>query len=326
MGLWKRTSRAGGQRRRIGVEIMKGERIILAGGSGFVGTHLSRELQRQGAEVVVLSRQPSCKKDGVDCLQWDGRNFGAWADGLDGSLAVINLAGRSVNCRHTARNRREIIESRVDSVRVLGQAVVRCVKPPRVFVQAAGQAIYGDFGEGCCDESCVAGEGFLVETCRLWEGEFNNLQIPGVRRALLRIGFVLGREDGAFPVLSKLTRWGLGGPAGTGRQSVNWIHATDLTNIFLSAIQRENFEGAYNACGPNPVSNAEFMRELRRALHRPWSPPAPAWAVRAGAWLMRSDGRLALTGRCCVPKRLLDQGFKFVFPDLAGAFADLCGK
>lgn len=304
---------------------MKGERIILAGGTGFVGTVLSRRLLDEGADVVVLGRRATAQSGRLKSIQWDGRTMGPWAESLNGSLAIVNLAGRSVNCHHTPENRREITESRVNAVKVLAAAVGGCAQPPRVFVQAGAQGIYGDFGEGCCDESCPPGKGFLTETCRLWEEAFNESPMPKTRRVLLRIGFVMGREGGAFPALRKITRWGLGGTVGEGRQSVNWIHSADLTSMIFAAIQREDLQGVYNACGPNPLSNAEFMRELRRALHRPWSPPAPAWAVRMGAWLMGTDGRLALTGRCCVPKRLLDQGFTFAFPQLRAALADLCG-
>ncbi len=304
---------------------MNGERIILAGGSGFVGTLLARELEAQGAEVVILSRQAAARRGRITQLAWDGRTVGSWAQSLSGAAAVVNLTGKNVNCRATPGNRRAIVESRVNSVKAVAAAIAQCAEPPRVFIQAGGQAIYGDFGEGCCDETCPAGEGFLVETCRLWEGAFNEVALPKTRRVLLRIGFVLGREGGALPVLAKVAKWGLGGRAGNGRQWINWIHARDLTEIFLSAIRREEFQGVCNASGPNPATNAAFMRELRRALHRPWSPPAPAWAVRAGAWLMGSDGRLALTGRCCVPKRLTDAGFKFAFSDLRKALTDLCG-
>ncbi len=305
---------------------MNGNRIILAGGSGFIGTLLTRKLVEQGASVVILGRGKPCVAVGTTHVQWDGRTLGKWAELLNGAHAVVNLAGRNVNCRHTSEHVREIIESRVNAVDVLAQAVAGCVQPPRVFVQAAAQAIYGDFGRGCCDETCPPGEGFLVETCRLWEGAFDGALLPGVRRVLLRIGFVLGNEGGALPLLTGLTRWGLGGTAGNGRQSVNWIHQTDLTNIFLAAIHREDMQGIYNTCGPNPTNNADFMRELRRVLHRPWSPPAPAFAVRLGAWLMGTEGRLALTGRCCVPKRLLEQDFTFTFPKLAAALNNLCGK
>jgi uncharacterized protein (TIGR01777 family) len=214
----------------------------------------------------------------------------------------------------------------VNSVRALGEAFRRCTKPPQVFVQAAGQGIYGDFGENPCDENSPPTEGFLVETCRLWEGAFNESPTPATRRVLMRIGFVLGAEGGGLRPLTALIRCGLGGTVGSGRQWVNWIHSDDMTRIFVAAIEREDFEGIYNASAPNPVTNAEFMRELRRVLHRPWSPPAPAWAVRCGAWLMGTDGRLALTGRCCLPKRLLNQRFEFSFPKLAPALADLARK
>jgi uncharacterized protein (TIGR01777 family) len=312
------------------------ERIILAGGSGFFGTILARDLNARGYEVIVLSRSPTrsdaqfrnvpaTRHPSPVTDHWDGRTLGAWADHLNGACAVINLAGRSVNCRHTAENRREINESRVNSVSVIAEAIRRCARPPPVWVQAAGQGIYGDEGEGCCDEDTPPGEGFLVETCRLWESAFNESSTPGTRRVLLRIGFALGADGGALKTLAGIAKWGLGGTVGGGRQPINWIHGADLSRVFLSAIERPGWRGVFNASGPNPATNAEFMRELRGALRRPWSPPAPAWAVRIGAWLMGSDGRLALTGRPCVPKRLLEQGFEFDFPELSGALKYIYG-
>jgi uncharacterized protein (TIGR01777 family) len=304
---------------------MKGRKIILAGGSGFIGSLLARRFSGLGARVVVLTRSSAVDGAGVESLQWDGCSVGAWRNAVDGAEAVINLAGRSVNCRYTSENMRQIIDSRVNAARALGQAVSDSAVPPRAFIQAAGQAIYGDFGAGCCDEQSPPGEGFLVETCRLWEGELARYPMPGTRRVVLRIGFVLGTEGGALPTLARLAKWGLGGAAGNGRQMINWIHANDLVEMIVRVVADGKFEGTYNACGPNPVSNAEFMKTLRQTLHRPWSPPAPALAVRAGAWLMGSNGRLALTGRCCVPKRLLEQGFTFAFTDLRAALEDLCG-
>jgi uncharacterized protein (TIGR01777 family) len=149
---------------------------------------------------------------------------------------------------------------------------------------------------------------------------------PRTRHVLLRIGFVLGIEGGALQVLARLTKWGLGGTAGSGRQFVNWIHVSDLCRVFLAALEDEAMQGVFNASGPQPVTNAEFMRELRKVLHRPWSPPAPAWMVRLGAWLMGSEGRLALTGRCCIPARLLERGFKFEFSELVGALNSFYGE
>jgi len=211
----------------------------------------------------------------------------------------------------------------VDSVKVIGEAIRRCAQPPGVLVQAAGQAIYGDEGESRCDETTPAGEGFLVETSLLWEKAFNESPTPSTRRVLVRIGFVLSESGGALKKLATLTRWGLGGRVGSGRQYISWIHATDMSRVFLSAIERNDIEGVFNASAPNPVTNTEFMRELRRALHRPWSPPAPVWAVRVGAWLMKTDARLALTGRPCMPKRLLEKGFTFCFPNLRDALREI---
>jgi uncharacterized protein (TIGR01777 family) len=304
-------------------------RVILAGGSGFIGTMLARELLARGYKVVILSRRGSAQNSFVTrhssstTLPWDGQSIGEWAGGLDGAKAIVNLAGRSVNCRHTEWNRRKIIESRVNSVKVISEALKNCARPPGVWVQAGGEGIYGDYGEGCCEESTPSTEGFLVDICRLWEGAFNEALTPNTRHVLLRIGFVLGKDGGALEVLARLTKWGLGGAAGNGRQYINWIHGADLCRMFVAAIEEPGMEGVFNASGPEPVTNAEFMRELRRVLHRPWSPPAPAWAVRLGAWLMGSDGRLALTGRCCVPKRILDRGFRFEFEELSGALVDL---
>ncbi len=302
--------------------LMKDERIILAGGSGFLGTLLGRELVARGYQIIVLTRSPSSGKGPIQEVCWDGRTLGPWAERLEGARAVVNFTGRSVDCRFTPENRREIIESRVNSVKVIGEAIRRCKQSPRVFVQAAGQAIYGDEGETVCDESTPPGEGFLVETCLAWEKAFNDSPTSS-RRVLVRIGFVLSETGGALTKLATLVRWGLGGRVGSGSQFISWIHANDLTRIFLSAIERDDMEGIYNASAPNPVTNAEFMRLLRRALHRPWSPPAPVWAVHLGAWLMRTEPRLALVGRPCVPKRLLEKGFNFSFSDLPGALEDI---
>jgi uncharacterized protein (TIGR01777 family) len=306
-------------------------RVILAGGSGFIGAMLARDLIQREYEAVILSRSaarqksPNVRNPIPVTFHWDGRTIGDWAACLEGARAVINLAGRSVNCRHTEKNRHEIIESRVDSVKVVADAVDRCRVPPRVWIQAGGEGVYGDWGDGCCDENTPPGGGFLVDICKLWEQAFNQSETPRTRHVLIRIGFVLGAEGGALKTMARLTRWGLGGTAGNGQQFVNWIHGSDLGRIFLAAIEDEGMQGVFNASGPKPATNAEFMRELRRAVHRPWSPPAPAWAVRLGAWLMGSDGRLALTGRCCMPKRLLDQKFKFDFPELRGALASFYG-
>lgn len=304
---------------------MTKRRVVLAGGSGFLGQSLVPKLLLRSCEVVVLTRSPQQRNDGAREVAWNGRTLGDWVPCLDGAHAVVNLAGRSVNCRHTPENVREINESRVNSVNAVAAAIHNVAHPPRVWVQAGSLAFYGDLDDRWCEEGAPSGQGKMVETCRLWETACLAAPLPGTRQVLLRIGLVLAREGGALPVLGKLTRWFLGGAAGSGRQYVSWIHLTDMDQMVIDAIERDEAIGVFNASAPNPVTNAEFMAELRRALHRPWCPPAPDWAVRFGSWLMRTDPSLALTGRRCAPKRFLKLGFKFQFPELRGALREIYG-
>jgi hypothetical protein len=298
-------------------------RIVIAGGSGFLGQALAPALVGKDYEVVVLSRGASQDLNGIRQLHWDGKTVGEWVDSIDGAQAIINLTGRSVNCRHTSEHRREIMDSRVDSVRVLGEAITRCTRPPQVFVQASSLAIYGDPGDRWCYEDAPEANGFSEEVCKRWEAGLEKVNSPGLRKVVMRIGIVLDADKGALPVLTQLTRFFLGGRVGNGRQYISWVHVADLVRMFVEAIERNELSGVFNATGPNPVTNAEFMRELRRALRRPWSPPVPAWATRVGAFFMRTEPSLALTGRRCRPTRFLESGFHFEFPDLRRALADL---
>jgi len=302
---------------------MSGARVVLAGGSGFLGALLADDMPGRDFEVVVLTRQAGSQDGRIRRVQWDGRSVGEWAGFLDGAQAVVNLAGRSVNCRFTPGNVRDINESRVNSVRAIGEAIRSVGRPPKVWVQAGGVSVYGERGDIVSDETSPAGEGFLADTCRLWEGAFNESQTPTTRRVLLRIGLVLSSSGGAFPRLAAITKWGLGGRAGSGRQYISWIHARDMTRVSRFAIENDAASGVFNACAPNPVTNGEFMRELRHALCRPWTPPVPEWAVGLGARVMGTEPRLALAGCRCAPKRLLENGFTFDFPNLPAAFGEI---
>jgi uncharacterized protein (TIGR01777 family) len=298
-------------------------KVILAGGSGFVGHSLTPLLVASGYEVVVLTRGPSNKSGGILSVHWDGKNLGDWAQLLEGATAVVNLTGRSINCRHTPQNRREIVESRVDSVRALGLALARAKESPAVFVQAAGIGIYGDSGDRWCDEGAQHGNDFVTEVCEKWEGAFAQVPAQQTRKVLLRLGVALGPDGGFLQVLAKLTRCFLGGQIGDGRQFISWIHMADLCRVFLASIERHDLVGVYNATSPNPVTNAEFMRELRRALHRPWSPPVPKFAAGIGSWLMGTEPSLAFASQRGIPKRLLAQDFQFNFAELRPALINL---
>ena len=225
---------------------MASKRIVLAGGSGFLGQALAQDLVKQGCEVVILTRTPNHIVENIRYVQWDGKTLGLWSDTLDGADAVVNLTGKSVNCRYTPANRREIVDSRVNSVNILGRAILKCSVPPRVWVQAASLAIYGDAGSQVCDESTLPGHGFSPETCVTWEKTFNSLHLPNTRKVLLRIGFALDPHGGALGTLVRLTRYFLGGAAGSGKQFISWLHIADLNRVFIAAIEHSDWDGIFN--------------------------------------------------------------------------------
>lgn len=299
------------------------KRVVIAGGAGFLGQSLIPELLTLTDEIVVLTRGPQRVDGRVRYVQWDAKTVGPWARELDGASGLVNLVGRSVDCRKTPENKRAILESRVESVRVLARAFSQCTAPPGVWVQAATAHIYGDTEDQVLDESSPVGTGFAPEVGTAWERAFAEADLPGCRRVILRISFVLGRNGGALKTLARLARLGLGGTVGSGKQFLSWIHIDDLNQLIIRALTDDSMEGIYVVTSPNPVTNREFMRILRRAVRRPWSPPTPAPLVRLGSWLLRTDPELALLGRRCVPTRLLREGFKFRFPTLDAALNNL---
>lgn len=301
---------------------MTAPHLVLAGGSGFLGQALARHFRHLGYHITILTRGQARTTPEATFLLWDGQSVGAWAKALEGATAIINLTGRSVSTRYTPEHRREIIASRVDSVRVLDQALQYSRVPPSLWIQAGSLAIYGDAGSRLCDESAPPGSGFPVETCIAWEDAFAATAFPQ-RKVLLRIGFVLDRDGGALEPLTNLTRLGLGGAAGNGEQYISWLHSADFNQLVAWCLTQSTATSIYNATGPNPTTNREFMRVLRRVLHRPWSPPIPAFAVHVGAWGMRTEADLVLKGRRCVPARLLADGFTFTYPDLQDALEQI---
>ena len=294
-------------------------RLVLPGGSGFLGRAFAAYARSLGHACVVLTRRPSREGD----LPWDGKTRGPWCEALEGAEAVVNFTGKSVMCRYTPENRKEIIDSRVDSVRVVDEAVARCVRPPAVIVQSGSLAIYGDTSEAC-DEEAPHGEGFGVEVCELWEDAFFENPLPETRKCMLRIGFVLGPDGGLLVPLRRLTRFFLGGTVGSGRQYISWLHVDDLNRMILRCIEDDTLDGLFNATSPHPVTNKVFMQALRKAMRRPWSPPTPAVMVKIGArWILGTEGSLALAGRRCYPRRFEEVGFTFIHTDLEATLRDV---
>jgi uncharacterized protein (TIGR01777 family) len=283
-------------------------RIVIAGGSGFLGISLARHLVDCGASVTILSRSTPKVAGSWTHAVWDARTLGEWKRELDGAAGLVNLVGRSVDCIKTPDHRDEILRSRVEATHVLGQAMRSIASPPPVWVQMSTAHIYGDPPELVCDEASPFGAGFAPFIGRAWEGEFHASVLPDQRKVILRTSFVIGRDRGAgcgaMGRLLPLARFGLGGNIGTGKQGISWIHETDMNRLFERALADGTMRGAYIATAPHPVSQRTFMREIRKAVGTPVGLPAFAWMVRLAAPLLRTDPDLALYGRYLVSRRL----------------------
>jgi len=309
------------------------KRILLAGGSGFIGQALAAHFLAAKWDVVVLTRSPGQPGVAGRQLVWDAGSIGVWQKELDGASAVINLTGKSVNCRYNARNRREILDSRVDSTRALGQAIAGCSQPPEVWLNASTATVYRHtFGEpwdenGETEATEEAKDRFSVEVAWAWEQALKEAATPRTRKIALRMAMVLGlAENSVFPMLRRLARLGLGGKMGSGRQFVSWIHETDYCRAAEWLITHGDFEGPVNLTAPNPVSNDEMMRTLRQLCGVPFGLPATEWMLEMGAFLLRTETELIVKSRRVIPGRLRKSGFEFQFPTIREAFKELCSR
>jgi uncharacterized protein len=305
----------------------------MPGGTGQVGTILRRALTSAGHEVVVLTRHPS--RDGE--IRWDGENLSAWADAIDGCDVVINLAGRSVSCRYTPEHLQAMMDSRVRSTSVVGEAIAGAVRPPRVWLQMSTATVYAHRFDAANDESTgvIGGRepgvpgywAYSVEIARAWEAAQESATTPHTRRVALRSAMVMSPDrGGVFDVLSWLARLGLGGPVAGGTQYVSWIHDHDFVRAVEFLIDRDDIAGPVNLAAPGPLPHRAFMGALRGAWGVPLGLPATAWMAEIGAFALRSDTELLLKSRRVVPGRLLDAGFTFTRPDWPGAAIDLVGR
>ncbi|MFM8891600.1 MAG: epimerase [Planctomycetia bacterium] len=304
-------------------------RAVIAGGSGFLGISLAAHLAARGWQVTILSRRVPRVAGPWRHVAWDGRSPGDWHRCLDGAAGVVNLVGRSVDCVKTPEHCDEILRSRVEATRALGLACRDVATPPAAWVQMSTAHIYGDPPTAWCDEESPPGYGLAPTVGIAWEAEFARAVLPCQRGVVLRTSFVVGKDrgggGGALARLVPLSRLGLGGTVGSGRQGMSWIHELDMNRLFERALGDATMQGVYVASSPHPVSNREFMRTLRRAVPAPKLPlglPAPAWLVRlAGPLVLGTDPELALYGRYVASSRLAREGFAFTYPTLPEALA-----
>jgi uncharacterized protein (TIGR01777 family) len=313
-------------------------KIVMPGGTGQVGTVLARALHAGGHEVVIFSRRPP-ERQGAPwrVLAWDAETVGAWAEEFEEADAVINLAGRSVNCRYSEANRRAIKESRVDSARVVGEAIAGAMRPPRVWLQMSTATIYAHRFDAANDETegIIGGAepdappswGFSIDVASSWERAVDEARAPHTRRVKMRAAVIMSPDaGGVFDTLLRLVRFGLGGQSGDGRQYVSWIHEEDFVRAVSWLIEHDELAGAINLAAPNPLPNSEFMRALREAWGVRVGLPASKLMLEAGAFFLRSETELILKSRRVVPRTLLESGFEFRFPNWPEAARDLCRR
>jgi uncharacterized protein (TIGR01777 family) len=311
-------------------------KIIIPGGSGQVGTVLARAFHERGDDVVVLSRAETNAQP-WRVVKWDGESLGDWAAEFEGADAIINLAGQSVNCRYTPKNRKIITESRVKSTRIVGQAIAETNKAPRVWLQASTATLYAHrYDAPNNEETGIIGGSetnapdtwrFSIEVVKKWERELNAAATPLTRKVLMRSAIVMSPSPGGpFDILLRLVRFGLGGRFGDGKEFVSWIHDRDFVRSVVWLIQHEELEGPVNLAAPNPLPNWEFMQTLRKAWGMPFGLPAAEWMLELGAFVLRSETELMLKSRRVIPGRLSQSGFAFQFPTWAEAARDLSAR
>jgi uncharacterized protein (TIGR01777 family) len=306
-------------------------RFVLPGGSGQVGQVLARAFQADGHDVVVLARRPASSGGGV--VAWDGETLGPWAAELDGADVVINLAGRSVNCRYTPANRAAMLDSRVRSTRVVGEAIAQAARPPALWIQASTATIYAHtFGPPHDERGTIGGAEpgvpdtwrFSIHVATAWERALDAASTPRTRKIALRSAMTMSPDrGGVFDTLLALVRRGLGGTSGDGRQYVSWVHHEDFTRAIRWLIAHDDVAGAVNVSAPEALPNAAFMRALREAWGTRVGLPATVWMLELGAFVLRSETELILKSRRVAPGLLLQRGFEFRFPDWLSAAREL---
>lgn len=303
---------------------MKYHKIILAGGNGQLGKALAQHYKYDTEQIIILSRRPQPDKGNIKTLVWDGQTQGDWVKQLEDADMLINLCGKNVNCRYTKVNREEIISSRVEPTALLGKVVNDLISPPKLWINAASATIYRHAEDRPQDEETgEIGYGFSIEVCKIWEKTFFDQPTPKTRKVALRIGIVLGRNDGALPRLINLVRAGMGGQQGDGQQYVSWVHEQDVVKVTEWLMQHPEIDGIVNCTAPEPIKNADLMKKLRHAYGVPFGLPAPAWLLEMGAALIGTETELILKSRWVLPRRLLDAGFEFQFTKAKHALKDI---
>jgi len=299
------------------------KKIILAGGSGFIGSYLSKRFLKKGYKVVVFSRRKTKTEDKVRYVNWDGKNLSDWKNELENSFLLINLCGKTVATRHTLKNKKEILSSRINSTKTLNKAVLDCKNPPKYWFNSSGATIYKtSFTQKRTEDFSEIEQEFLTEVILEWERAFFENTNPKTHKLALRTPVVFGKEGATFEKLNLLTKLGLGGKQGNGKQIMSWIHIEDFARIIDFAIEK-NIEGVINMASPNPATNTEVMRAFRKANRIRIGIPTPEFLLKIGAKIIGVEPDFVLKSYYVVSKRLEENGFEFQFLTIDKALKDL---
>jgi uncharacterized protein (TIGR01777 family) len=291
------------------------KKIVIAGGTGFIGKYLAGQFQSLGYEVVIISRRENN-------VRWE--NTAGIIAALENSEMLINLAGKSVDCRYNQKNKDEILRSRTETTKILGQAILKCSNPPPLWVNSSTATIYRHAEDRPMTEATgEIGKGFSVNVATNWEKVFFSFQLPQTRQVALRMAIVLGKGGGVVKPFVNLVRFGLGGKQGNGKQMFSWIHIEDLLNIILFFQLHKELNGVFNCSAPNPVDNKTLMKTFRKLMNVKFGLPAPAWLLEMGATIIKTETELILKSRWVVPEKLVEAGYVFKYPAIEPALSNI---
>jgi len=299
------------------------KKIVIAAGTGFLGQVLVDHFKNKVDEIVVLTRGKSATKNAVRYIHWDAKTMTGWERELEGADVLINLAGKSVDCRYTEKNKNEIMASRIDSTSILNQAVLQCDNPPKHWLNSSTATIYRHSDDKQMDEATgETGFDFSMNVAHMWEKVFFKTETPNTKKTALRTSIVLGKKGGAFIPLKKLTYLGFGGRQGNGNQFISWIHEKDFARALAFIIEKE-MEGVVNVVSPEPIRNRDFMKALRTTKNIPFGIPISAFILKLGAKIIGTETELVLKSRNVIPTRLQENGFKFIYGNIEKAMSKL---
>ena len=300
------------------------KKLIIAGGTGFLGKALIKQFENEYDKIIVLSRSENRQTNNISYIHWDAKSFGTWNAELEGAEAIINLTGRNINCRYTKKNKAAILASRLESTAIIGEAILKCTHPPKVWINASATGIY-QFKENkfSTEVNSEIGTGFMAEVCVAWEKAVANFNLPQTRQLIIRISMVLGHGGGAFPVMSKLASLGLGGTLGKGTQQVSWIHIADYCALIKWMIDTNTAVGVYNGVAPTPIMNKDMMRLFRQKAHMKIGLPAYTWMLEIGAFFIGTEPEIILGSTYAYPEKAINEGFAFKYKTMEACLDNL---